>query len=166
MGFTGKISGLRNQPSLSTRPGTCGTQQSRQRHRVRFSLRCENSFKERLRSGHESHRVGLYQFAERKAEAQRNIAKLAMIVAQFTKDPAADILDEWMIFHALYDEKLCTLVDLLENTDSPRQAYLITPRSDASMNLISRSTSSPRSGSDFNRSSACDVLSLEASRSL
>ena len=33
------------------------------------------------------------------------------------------------------------------------------------MNLISISTSSPRSGSDFNFSSACEVLSFDASRS-
>jgi hypothetical protein len=79
------------------------------RYRVRFSLRCEHSLKERLRSGLETHEVDLYEFAERKGEAQKNIEKLvrAMINAQFMKDPAADILDEWTISHALYDEKLC-----------------------------------------------------------
>jgi hypothetical protein len=44
--------------------------------------------------------------------------------------------------------------------------YLITPRSDASINRISISTSSPRSGSDFSLSSAWDVFSFEASRIL
>ena len=34
------------------------------------------------------------------------------------------------------------------------------------MNFISISTSSPRSGSDFNFSSACEVLSFDASRTL
>ena len=79
------------------------------RFRVRFSLRCENSFKERLRSGFEIHKVGLSEFAERKAEAQKNIEQLvrAMINAHFMKDPATDVLDEWTIFHALYDERLC-----------------------------------------------------------
>ena len=79
------------------------------RHRFKFSLRCENSFKERIKSGLEVHKVGLCEFAERKAEAQNNIEKLvgAMINAQLAKDPAVDILDEWTIFHVLYDEKLC-----------------------------------------------------------
>ena len=45
-------------------------------------------------------------------------------------------------------------------------SYLITPRSDASTNRISISTSSPRSCSDFNCSSAWVVFSLEASRTL
>ena len=44
--------------------------------------------------------------------------------------------------------------------------YLITPRSLASMNRISISTSSPRSCSDFNFSSAWVVFSLEVSRTL
>jgi hypothetical protein len=79
------------------------------RHRFKFSLRCESGFKALLKSGLETHRVGLYEFSERKAEAQGNIEKLvrAMINAQLTKDPALDILDEWTIFHVLYEEKLC-----------------------------------------------------------
>ena len=79
------------------------------RHRFKFSIVCENSFKERIKSGLEVHKVGLYEFAERKAEAQDNIEKLvgAMIAAQLAKDPTVDILDEWTIFHALYDDKLC-----------------------------------------------------------
>src|SRR5438874_4765489 len=44
--------------------------------------------------------------------------------------------------------------------------YLITPRSDASTNRISISTSSLRSGSDLSFSSACEVLSFEESRTL
>jgi hypothetical protein len=45
-------------------------------------------------------------------------------------------------------------------------SYLITPRSDASMNRISISTSSPRSASAFSFSSACEVFIFEASRVL
>ena len=44
--------------------------------------------------------------------------------------------------------------------------YLITPRSEASINRISISTSFPASASAFSFSSACEVLSLEASRTL
>ncbi|HYK49933.1 MAG TPA: hypothetical protein VEU94_09415 [Terriglobales bacterium] len=79
------------------------------RHRFKFSIQCEACFKERLKSGLEVNKVGLYEFAERKAEAQANIEKLvrAMINAQLAKDPAIDILSEWTIFHALYDDKLC-----------------------------------------------------------
>jgi len=79
------------------------------RYRFKFSLQCENAFKERLRAGLETYKVGLYEFTQRKAEAQANIEKLvrAMVNAQLMKDPAVDILDEWTIFHALYDEKLC-----------------------------------------------------------
>ena len=79
------------------------------RHRFKFSLQCESGFKALLNSGLKTHKVGLHEFAERKAEAQSNVEKLvrAMINAQLTKDPAIDILDEWTIFHVLYDEKLC-----------------------------------------------------------
>ena len=79
------------------------------RHRFKFSLRCENNLKERIKAGLETYKVGLYEFTERKAEAQRNVEKLvrAMINAQLTKDPAADVLDDWTIFHVLYEEKFC-----------------------------------------------------------
>ena len=79
------------------------------RHRFKFSIRCESAFKALIKSGLETHKVGLYEFAERKAEAQGNVEKLvrAMINAQLTKDPEVDILDEWTIFHVLYDEKMC-----------------------------------------------------------
>jgi hypothetical protein len=79
------------------------------RQRFKFSIRCEACFKERLKSGLELNKVGLYEFAERKAEAQVNIERMvgAMINAQIAKDPGVDILDEWTIFHALFDDKLC-----------------------------------------------------------
>jgi len=79
------------------------------RHRFKFSLRCESGFKALLKAGLETHKVGLYEFAERRAEAQGNTEKLvrAMINAQLTKDSAVDILDEWTIFHVLYEEKMC-----------------------------------------------------------
>ena len=79
------------------------------RHRFKFSIQCESGIKALITSGLETHKVGLREFAERKAEAQGNIEKLvrAMINAQLTKDPAIDILDEWTIFHVLYDQKLC-----------------------------------------------------------
>ena len=79
------------------------------RHRFKFSSgakavsrRCSNRVSKPTKSD-------LYEFAERKAEAQGNIEKLvrAMINAQLTKDPAVDILDEWTISHVLYDEKMC-----------------------------------------------------------
>lgn len=79
------------------------------RHGFKISMRCESALKERLKSGLEVNKVGLYEFAERKSEAQSNVEKLisAMINAQLAKDPTVDILDDWTIFHALYDEKLC-----------------------------------------------------------
>jgi hypothetical protein len=79
------------------------------RHRFKFSLQCESGFKALLKAGLETHKVGLYEFTERKAEAQGNVEKLvrAMINAQLTKDPAIDILDEWTIFHVLNEEKFC-----------------------------------------------------------
>lgn len=79
------------------------------RHRFKFSLPCESGFKALLRAGLETHKVSLYEFTERKAEAQGNVEKLvrAMINAQLTKDPAVDILDEWTIFHVIHEEKLC-----------------------------------------------------------
>jgi len=79
------------------------------RHRFKFSIRCESGIKALIKSGLETHKVGLREFAERKTEAQSNIEKLvrAMINAQLTKDPAIDILNEWTIFHVLYDEKMC-----------------------------------------------------------
>jgi len=62
-----------------------------------------------LKAGLEAHKVSLYEFTERKAEAQSNVEKLvrAMINAQLTKDPAIDVLDEWTILHVLNEEKLC-----------------------------------------------------------
>jgi hypothetical protein len=79
------------------------------RRRFKISMRCENAFKERIKSGLEVNKVGLYEFSERKTEAQSNVEKLiaAMINAQVTKDPTVDLLDEWTISHALYGEKLC-----------------------------------------------------------
>lgn len=79
------------------------------RHRFKFSLQCESGFKALLKAGLETHKVGLYEFTERRAEAQGNVEKLvrAMINAQLTKDPAVDVLDEWTIFHVLNNEKLC-----------------------------------------------------------
>ncbi len=52
--------------------------------------------------GLQVNKVGLYEFTERKTEAQSNVEKLvtAMINAQIAKDPKIDILDEWTIFHA------------------------------------------------------------------
>jgi hypothetical protein len=79
------------------------------RHRFKISMQCESLFKERFKSGLESNNVGLQEFTQRKSEAQSNVEKLvsAMINAQLAKDPTADILDEWTISHALYEEKLC-----------------------------------------------------------
>ena len=79
------------------------------RHQFKISIRCENAFKEQIKSGLEVNKVGLYEFTERKGEAQSNIEKLvsAMVNAQLAKDPTVDILDEWTISHALYGEKLC-----------------------------------------------------------
>ena len=79
------------------------------RHRFKFSLQCESAFKALLKSGLETHKVGLQEFNQRKAEAQSNIEKLvrAMINTQLTKDSSVDILDEWTISHVLHQEKLC-----------------------------------------------------------
>src|SRR5690349_14772680 len=75
------------------------------RHRFKISMRCESALKERLKSGLEVNKVGLYEFTERKNQAQSNVEKLisAMINAQMAKDPTVDTLDDWTIFHALHD---------------------------------------------------------------
>ena len=79
------------------------------RRRFKFSLPCESAFKALLKAGIEAHNVSLYEFTERRAEAQSNIERLvrAMINAQLTKDPTVDVLDEWTIFHVLTEQKLC-----------------------------------------------------------
>lgn len=79
------------------------------RQRFKFSLPCESGFKALLKSGLETRNVGLYEFNERKAEAQSNVEKLvrAMINAQLTKDPALDVIGEWTIAHVLHQEKMC-----------------------------------------------------------
>jgi hypothetical protein len=79
------------------------------RRRFKISIPCENALKQQIKSGLDVNRVGLSEFTERKAEAQSNIEKLiaTMINAQLAKDPKAEILDDWTVPHALYDEKLC-----------------------------------------------------------
>lgn len=65
---------------------------------------------------------------------------------------------------------LSVLGDLSRRTqrskDFALDHYLITPRSELSINRISISTSSPRSGSDLSFSSACEVFIFEARRTL
>jgi len=79
------------------------------RHQFKISMRCESVLKEQMNSGLEVNKVGLYEFAERKNEAQGNVEKLisAMVNAQLAKDPTIDVLDEWTMFHAMHDDKLC-----------------------------------------------------------
>jgi hypothetical protein len=79
------------------------------RQRFKFSLQCESGFKSLLKAGLESHKVSLYEFTERRTEAQSNVEKLvrAMINAQLTKDSSVDVLDEWTILHVLNEEKMC-----------------------------------------------------------
>jgi hypothetical protein len=79
------------------------------RHRFKFSIPCEGSFKALLKSSLETHNISLVEFTQRKAEAQSNVEKLvrAMINAQLTKDPSIDVLDEWTISHVLNEEKFC-----------------------------------------------------------
>jgi hypothetical protein len=79
------------------------------RHQFKISMGCESALKERLKSGLEVNKVGLKEFAKRKSEAQNNVERLisAMVNAQLAKDPTIDVLDDWTIFHALHDEKLC-----------------------------------------------------------
>ena len=59
------------------------------RHRFKFSLQCESGFKALLKAGLEAHKVSLFEFTERRTEAQSNVEKLvrAMINAQLTNDP-------------------------------------------------------------------------------
>jgi hypothetical protein len=79
------------------------------RHQFKISMRCESLLKEQMKSGLETNKVGLYEFAERKNEAQSSVEKLisAMVNAQLAKDPTIDVLDEWTMFHAMHDDKLC-----------------------------------------------------------
>ena len=75
----------------------------------KISMGCESVLKQQIKSGLEVNKVGRYEFAKRKTEAQGNIEKLiaTMINAQLAKDPKADILDDWTVAHALYAGKLC-----------------------------------------------------------
>ncbi len=79
------------------------------RHRFKFSLPCESTFKTRLKTGLERYQVGLHEFAERKEEAQANVEKLvrAMVHAQISQNPETDILEEWTIAQALEEGKFC-----------------------------------------------------------
>ncbi len=59
-----------------------------------------------------------------------------------------------------------TVSDVCVTASIQTLSYLIIPLSLVSMNRISISTSSPRSDSDFNFSSACEVFIFDASKIL
>jgi hypothetical protein len=79
------------------------------KHKFRFSPECEANLKERLKAGLLVYKVGLYEFRERLNEAEEGIEKLilATIEQEIARDPAAMLLQETSMFHALYTRKLC-----------------------------------------------------------
>jgi hypothetical protein len=83
---------------------------------------------------------------------------------RFLKLPCPSLLGR-----SLIGDKSLALIDRIpafSMEGSAADSYLMIPRSEASMKRTSISTSSPRSGSAFNFSSACDVFSFDASKVL
>ena len=109
------------------------------------------------------HKLGSHEFRERQSEAEVNLKKLGGVDG--CDQEVAPTLD-WRLLEpssahgALYRRKHGPGLYPIGS------CYLITPRSDVSMNRINMSTSSPRSGSDFNFSRVCVVLRLEVRRIL
>jgi hypothetical protein len=79
------------------------------RQKFHFSPECETGLKERLKSGLEVYKVGLYEFRERIEEAETSIEKLVQmtISEEIARDPASQLLHEPSMFNALYVRKLC-----------------------------------------------------------
>lgn len=79
------------------------------RHKFKFSDACRMNLKERLVAGLKDHKVGLYEFRDRAAEAEANVEKLVqlMITEEQSRDPSSLILSEPGLFSALYGCKLC-----------------------------------------------------------
>jgi hypothetical protein len=74
-----------------------------------FSPECEANLKERLKSGIEVYKIGLYEFRERIKEAEDSIEELVQltIIEEIVINPASKVLHEPSMFSALYARKLC-----------------------------------------------------------
>jgi len=74
-----------------------------------FSPECEANLKERLTSGLEVYKIGLYEFRDRIKEAEESIEKLVQLTIseEITTNPASRVLHEPSMFTALYARKLC-----------------------------------------------------------
>jgi len=79
------------------------------RQKFKFSGECAANLKERIQAGLKVHKVGLYEFRDRAAEADANIEKLLqlMITEEQSRDASSRILSEPGLFSALYGCKLC-----------------------------------------------------------
>jgi hypothetical protein len=77
--------------------------------RFQFSMRCESSLKDQIRSGLGVYKVGLFEFRERASEAEANLQKLVevMIEIELSLDGEAEVLQESTLSVALYDRHLC-----------------------------------------------------------
>ena len=74
-----------------------------------FSMRCEEYFKEQVKVGMSTNKIGLYEFAERIEEARGNIERLvnAMIAEEAKTDPKSRLLHDSTMFNVLYKNRLC-----------------------------------------------------------
>ena len=73
------------------------------RRRFKISMRCENAFKERIKSGLEVNKVGLYEFSERKTDDKRSDGGPARRMDDFSRALWREIVS-W------------SLADLLKNS--------------------------------------------------
>jgi len=80
-----------------------------ERDGFQFSPECQASLRERINAGLKDYRVGLYEFRERRAEAEGNIEKLVqlMISEEQSRDARSATLSEAGLFSALYGCKQC-----------------------------------------------------------
>jgi hypothetical protein len=79
------------------------------KQKFRFAAECEANLKERLGSGIEVYKVGLYEFRDRIKEAEASIETLVQLTIseEIASDPTSQLLHEPSMFTALYARKLC-----------------------------------------------------------
>ena len=79
------------------------------KQKFRFAAECEANLKERLGSGIEVYKVGLYEFRDRIKEAEASIETLVQLTIseEIASDPTSQLLHEPSMSTALYARKLC-----------------------------------------------------------
>ena len=74
-----------------------------------FTGECAANLKERISAGLKDHKVGCYEFRDRRSEAEGNITRLVqlMITEERSRQPGSQTLQEAGLFSALYGCRLC-----------------------------------------------------------